>query len=214
MVSTPKTTLYLLLAALPLALPAWASADRLYCCQDSKSGRRICADSALPPACRGQAYRIFDRGGNPIADVAAPLSAEQRSAAAEAEKRKQIEEAARQEQQRVDQALLATYASLDDIDLVQRKSEQELQAAIRNAHNRIVELQKRLQTLSTEAEFYQRKAMPADLESELRTLKYEIKLQQELIEGKRKDLNEAQAKFDTDRRRYAELTGRNQPASR
>jgi predicted RNase H-like nuclease (RuvC/YqgF family) len=213
MVSTPKGTL-LLLVILPLALPTWASADRLYCCQDSKSGRRICADSAPPAACRGQAYRIYDRGGNPIADVAAPLTAEQRNAAAEAEKRKQVEEAARQEQQRLDQALLATYTSLDDIDSVQRKSEKELQEAIRNAHNRIVELQKRFQSLATEAEFYQRKTLPANLESELRTLKYEIKLQQELIDSKRKELNEVQARFDTDRRRYTELTGRSKPSSR
>jgi len=142
------------------------------------------------------------------------LTAEQCNAAAEAEKRKQVEEAARQEQQRLDQALLATYTSLDDIDSVQRKSEKELQEAIRNAHNRIVELQKRLQSLATEAEFYQHKTLPANLESELRTLKYEIKLQQELIDSKRKELNEVQARFDTDRRRYAELTGRSKPSSR
>ena len=207
MASTAKTGL-MLPALLAPALPAWASADRLYCCLDSKSGRRVCADAVLPAACRDQAYRIFDRGGNPIADIPAPLSAEQRAAAVEANRRKQQEEASRLEQQRRDQALLATYTSLADIDLLQSKTEKELQEAIRNAQSGVSESQKRLQALATEAEFYQNKTLPADLDKTLRTVKHEIKLRQELIDSKRKELNEIQARFDVDRKRYTELTSK------
>jgi hypothetical protein len=86
------------------------------------TGRRVCGDS-LPEQCRGRAYRHLDSGGNVIKEVGPPLSAEQKAEqAAEARRKKQIEEAAR-EQRYKDQALLDTYAMPQDIDLAQSKAE-------------------------------------------------------------------------------------------
>ncbi|MPN37270.1 hypothetical protein SDC9_184786 [bioreactor metagenome] len=50
--------------------------------------------------------------------------------------------------------------------------------------------------------------MPSGLASDLRTVNHEIRLQQELIEVKRKELAKIHAKYDGDRQRYYELTGR------
>jgi hypothetical protein len=211
MVSMSKTVTALLLTL--LITPVWGAAGELYCCTEPGSGRRICADT-LPAQCRGLAYRIFDRAGNPIRDVAAPLTAEQKAAAAAEAQRKKEEEEKRLEQRRIDQALLTTYATAEDIDIAQRIAESDVNLTIQNATAKIRELQTNQRKLAQEAEFYKRKTMPSDLEVRLRTVGHEIRLQQELIQLKRKELNAIRAKYDGDRQRYFTLTGRSptQPA--
>jgi len=204
-VSMPKTVATLLLAL--LAAPAWGAAGELYCCTEPGSGRRICADM-LPQQCRGLAYRVFDRAGNPIRDVAAPLTAEQKVAAAAEARRLKEEEDKRLEQRRMDQALLTTYATAEDIDMAQQKNEGDIRLSIQIATAKIRELQKSHRKLAEEAEFYKRKAMPTELETKLRTVGHEIRLQQELIQIKRKELETVSAKYEGDRQRYFRLTGR------
>jgi hypothetical protein len=53
--------------------------------------------------------------------------------------------------------------------------------------------------------------MPSDLEKELRALAHEIKVQQELLDVKKHDLDAIKGKYDADRKRYFELTGRALP---
>ncbi len=198
-----------------LAAPVWAAAGELFCCTEPASGRRICADM-LPQQCRGLAYRVFDRAGNPIRDVAAPLTPEQKTAAAAEAQRKKEEEEKRLEQRRIDQALLTTYATAEDIDMAQRKAEGDVQLTIQTATAKITDLQKSQRKLAEEAEFYKRKTMPPELDTKLRTVGHEIRLQQELIQVKRKELESIRSKYDSDRQRYFQLTGRSsaQPAER
>jgi hypothetical protein len=208
---------------LPLALLSLAStseaAGEFYCCQEATSGRRICGDT-LPEQCRGRAYRILDRAGNVIKEVGPPLTQEQKAEqAAENSQRKKKEEAAR-EQRRLDQALLDTYATPQDIDIAQRKAEDDVDLSIRNAQEYLESVQVKRQKLEAEAEFYQKKAMPPDLEKDLRAINHEIRLQQDLIATKQGELTTIHGKYDADRKRYFELTGRrstgsavNRPAS-
>jgi hypothetical protein len=111
----PFSLLVLALAASPLF-----AAGEFYCCPDAASGRSICGDT-LPEQCRGRAYRVIGNSGNVIKEVGPPLSAEQKAEqAAEARRKKQIDDAAR-EQRYKDQALLDTYAMPQDIDLAQKQ---------------------------------------------------------------------------------------------
>ncbi len=209
----------LLPLALLLSLPAAWAAGEFYCCQDATSGRRVCGDT-LPEQCRGRAYRILDRAGNVIKEVGPPLTAEQKAEqAAESRRRKEQEEVAR-EQRRMDQALLDTYAVAQDIDTAQRKAENDVNLAIRNARASIEVSEAKHQKLAAEAEFYRKKTMPAPLQKELRAVEHEIKVQQELIDVKQRELTAIRNKYEADRKRYLELTGRssadpaaNRPAS-
>lgn len=205
----PKAAPLLLLALLAPGAQAAGpqAAGEFYCCQDPASGRRVCGDS-LPMQCRGQAYRILDSGGNVVREVGPPLTAEQKAEqAAEARRRKQMEEDAR-ELRRKDQALLDTYATPQDIDLAQGKAERDVNLAIRNAEMSIAASRNKRKKYEAEAEFYKKKALPAQLEKELRTIDHEIKLQQELIDVKKRELETVRSKYEADRKRYFELTGR------
>jgi hypothetical protein len=193
-----------LTASLAQAAPVQAGSE-FYCCHDPANGRRVCGDT-LPEQCRGRAYRVLDSGGNTIKEVGAPLTPEQKAEQIlENKRRKQLEDASR-EQRRRDQALLDTYTTSEDIDLAQKKAEADVNVAIQATNERIAIAQKKRKKLADEAEFYKKKTLPAELEKDLRAIDHELKLQQELVELKKKEFDTIKAKYDADRKRYFELT--------
>ena len=203
----PETTRRLLLPLLLLsALPAQAAGE-FYCCQDPASGRRVCGDT-LPGACRGQSYRLIDNAGNVIKEVGKPLTPEQKAEQLALEKQRKHQEELAREQRRKDQALLDTYSLPEDIDLAQGKAEADVNFSIKAAQAKIADVQKKRAKLLNEAEFYKKKALPAELDRDLKAIEHEIKVQQELIDVKQHDLATIKTKYDADRKRYFELTGR------
>lgn len=182
------------------------AATEMYCCQDA-SNRRACADT-LPEQCRGRAYRVLDSAGNVIKEVGPPMTAEQKAELAVADKKRKEQEATAREQRRRDQALLDTYATLGDIDLAQQKAEADVRYAMDQTTARIDVARTRHKKLDNEAEFYKKKALPPELEKELRALDHELKVQQELLDVKKKEFDTIRSKYDADRRRYIELTNR------
>ena len=194
------------LLALLLATSAQAAGE-FYCCQDPASGRRVCGDT-LPEQCRGHAYRVLDSGGNVVKDIGAPLTPEQKAEQILENRRKKKQEETDRELRRRDQALLDTYTTPEDIDLAQKKAEADVNVAIQATNERIAVAQKKRKKLADEAEFYQKKAMPPELDKDLRAIDHEIRLQQELVELKKKEFETIKAKYDADRKRYFELTRR------
>lgn len=203
-------TSFVLLLLLSLSAPSWAAGE-FYCCNDPATGRRICGDT-LPQQCRGSAHRIFDKGGNLRKEVGPPLTPEQKEAAREQALRAKQQEEAQREQRRLDQALLDTYATPEDIERAQNKAENDIKLLIQMAQEKITASQKQQRKFAAEAEFYKRKTLPPELDKNLRDVGHEIQLQLELIKVKNKDLTSLHTKYDSERQRYFELTGRSTSA--
>lgn len=203
--STPTKQLAIL-SLLLLASSAQA-AGNFYCCPDPVTGRRTCSDT-VPEACRGKAYKVIDGAGNVLKEVAPPLTAEQKAEAAALARKKQEQEDAAREQRRKDQALLDTYASVRDIDVAQKQAEADLQQAITAANAQIDVIRIQRKKFENEAEFYKKSTMPPDVARGLREADYGIKLLEETREVKRRDFQSVKAKYDSDRRRYLEITSR------
>ncbi len=183
-----------------------ASGNKFYCCTDS-SGKQVCGD-ILPQACYGRAYRELGADGRTVREVDAPLTAEQRAQkAAEEEKRKE-EEARQKEQQRKDQALTDTYANVEDIESMRRRSLEEINKSIKNAETRIAEIRTLRKKYENEAEFYKKKKMPAEIQKGLSDTEFEIKGQEAIIESRKKEIETVQAKYDDDRKRFIDLMRR------
>ena len=104
--------------------------------------------------------------------------------------------------------MLDTYTTPEDIDLAQKKAEADVNFAILAAIARIDAIRSKRKKFEDEAEFYKKKALPPDLDRELRNLDHEIRLQQELLDIKKRDFESIKAKYDADRKRYYELTRR------
>jgi len=172
----------------------------------------VCSDT-LPDQCRGRPYRVLDSGGNVIKEVGPPLTPEEKAQQVlENQRKKQLEEAAR-EQQRKDQALLDTYATPQDIDLAQRKAENDVNLAIAATQAKIDNATKNRKKLADEAEFYKKKRLPPELDKNLRAVEHEIKVEQELLDIKKHDMETIRNKYEADRKRYQELTGRRSPGA-
>lgn len=195
--------------ALLCALAGPAGAGNLYCCADA-AGKQVCAD-LLPQACIGRTYRVLGDSGRTVRVVEAPLSSEQRAqrAAEEAQKKEQEVQAA--EKRRQDQALLNTYGSEREIEMMRARAIDDVRKAIRAAEAKIAEIQARRKRFEDEAEFYKKKPLPPEIDKGLRDADADIKAQQQLIAAKQNEIDAIGSKYDDDKRRYQELTRQRAP---
>jgi len=210
MVSTVAPRLLVLAALLGLGGSASAAAN-LYCCLDA-GGKQVCGD-ILPQACYGRAYRELGADGRTVRTVEAPLSAEKRAQRAAEEAQRQADEAVLREKQRQDQALLNTYGSEKDIEMMRARAVDEVKKSILAAEGKIAEMRVKRKNFENEAEFYKKKPLPPEVQKGLRDADSEIKAQELLIEAKKRELETIRAKYDDDRRRYLDLS-RRAPAPR
>ncbi len=193
----PASLLLLLLTALP------AGAGQLYCCQDTH-GHKVCGDT-VPPLCQKRGYQELNPQGVVTRQVEGQLTPEQQARrAAELEKQKAQDQAAK-EQKRKDQALLNMYASVQDIQEQQTRSQQDITLQQRQLQGRLNEALKRRTHLQNEAEFYRNKPMPPDLTKQVKDNGYDIRSLQDQLNQKRQELGAANARYEADRKRYQEL---------
>lgn len=199
----------LTLLALLTATPSAFAAGSFFCCNDL-SGKQVCGD-ILPQACYGRAYRELGSNGMTIRTVDAPLTAEQRAQRQKEEEKLRREEEKRREQQRKDQALLNTYGTEQDIDLMRQRAEGDVFKAIANAENKIAEIRQQRKKFENEAEFYKKKTLPPEVKKGLAEADSDISSQEVFIADKRKELKTIQEKYDEDKRRFTELLNQRSP---
>lgn len=200
----PRSSL-LLLAALAVGQPVLAGVT-IFCCHD-ESGKQVCGD-ILPSVCVGRAYREIGVSGRPVRTVEAPLTPEQRAQRAAEEQRRREQERLLNEQRRKDQALLNTYGSEKDIELMRARAERDVAAAIKAAEERIAEIRRQRKRFEDEAEFYKNRQLPPEVAKGLRDADQEIRAQESVIESKKKDRDTIRLKYDDDLRRFVELSKR------
>lgn len=194
---------------LGLGGPAMA-AGNFYCCVNA-NGKQVCGD-LLPQACYGRAYRELGPNGQTLRNIEAPLTAEQRAARSAEEAQRKVEEEILREKHRKDQALLNTYGSEKDIEFMRMRAQTDVQKSISAAETKIAEIRTQRKVFENEAEFYKKKKLPPEVQKGLRDADYEIKVQEYLIESKKKELDLIRIKYDEDLRRYQEIVRRNAAA--
>lgn len=178
-----------------------SAAAPLYCCKDD-NGRKICADR-VPSQCVGRDYTIKTDAGTKV--VEGMLTQEERALREVEAKKKREADEARMEQRRKDQALRNTYASEKDIDVAKLRTEKVVRDTIKQAEEKIVAAEKRKKKFESEGEFYKNKTLPDDVRRGIKDAEFEIKAQGELIEAKKKELADTEARFDQEKKRFREL---------
>ena len=201
MTSAAKITL--LACALVLAAPA-AAQKLLYKYTDPVTGKVIYTDK-LPSDAAGKANEQLNRQGTVVKKNEAAPTPEQLSAREVERKKKLDDEMAAKEEKRKNAALLNTYSSERDIDEARARALLANDEAIKEAERKVAEVQKRQKELAAEAEFYQKKPMPRQLQQDVQSNELALKANTDLLEAKRKETTAINAKYDEDKRRYAEL---------
>ena len=148
---------------------------------------------------RGMVVKRYDAEGDDKSKAEKELSA--------AKKREQ--DTHFKEESRRNRALLATYTSEKDLEDARKRALAENQRAVAEVQARILGIKKDQTRLTKELEFYSGKNKPpARLNEEISNAEIDLRAQEGLLEAKKKEVDVINAKYDDDKKRYKELTGR------
>jgi hypothetical protein len=181
----------------------------------TKAGRKYYG-STIPAQCKGELVEALSAQGTVLFRIDPPLTPEQK-AAKEAEEKRQAEaeaakrEAARQAalQARRDQALLQTYAGEDDIERARKRALASNREAATEVERRIRELRGRQEQLAKEATKYKNQAaVPQKFQQDVKAVAYDLSLQEQLLESRKQEAAEINARYDADKRKFRELTAK------
>ena len=193
------------LAAIFALLPLAAGAQSSYRCV-GKDGKKYYG-SIVPTECLGQPVEQLNSQGMVVKRFdAAASAAEREKKAAEEEERKKREVISKEEGRR-NRALLATYTSEKDIDQARARALTENEGAVKEIEARIGALRKRQDELKREFQSSKVKgSSPSSIERDMKNVEFDIKTQQDLLAGKKKEVDLINARYDDDKKRYLELT--------
>jgi chromosome segregation ATPase len=201
-----KTLCLMLLLAL-----APAAAQAAYKCVDEK-GRTHFGDTP-PPGCANVVLYEVTASGKVIRRLEPSLTEDQAKAKAEAEQSRRESDRLAALQKRKDMALLATYSSEEEFDVVRERNVAPVQGRIRSVQERLAAVDKRIAKLDEEMEFYKagksksakQVSPPAPLLAELERLAQEKSTLNRSIANYEKEIVELRARFDTDKRRWVAI---------
>ncbi|TAK41135.1 MAG: hypothetical protein EPO29_08475 [Betaproteobacteria bacterium] len=161
----------------------------------------------LPPQCIGLPLEMLNQQGVVVRRIDPQGDVEKKALKEAQDRKKREEDALVKERLRRDKALLASYASEADVDAARKRALLDNEKAIQEIDARIAGIQTRQAGLAKEMEFYQGKHKPpAKLDQDVKSADAELKLQAELRDKKKKEIDSINAKYDEDKRRYLELT--------
>ena len=199
---------------LPLLLLALYAplAGAAYKCVDERGLTHI---GDTPPAgCASVVMYEVTKRGAVIRRIDPTMTDEQAKAKAEADAKRAIADKAAAEQKRKDTALLATYSSDKEFDVVRDRNIEPLTRNIKGAQDRIRDVEKRSKQVDEEMEFYtagkskataKKAEVPVSLASEKERLVKEKKSLVASIASLEKEIEDTRSKFDNDKRRWVAL---------
>jgi hypothetical protein len=194
----------------PLAAHAQTNTEQYTYRCTGKDGKKYYGQT-VPQTCFGQPLELINKQGlvvkriDPEGEEKARLAKE-----AEAEKKRELE-AAQKESMRRNRALLATYTSENDIEESRKRDLANHQRSLQEVEHRIAEIKRRQAQYQKELALFQEASKgtpPARLQEEITNAEIDLKAQQTLLDAKKKDTVSINTRYDADRRRYREATGK------
>ena len=165
--------------------------------------------STLPPEYASKNRQILNKSGVVIRTMDVLTPDEKRAKVAESAK-VNADQAAERDQRRYDKSLVDSYSSVNEIELARSRSMQQLDAGITSINSQITMVTNHLSDLKKEIAERRKanKKVPLFMLNEIKESEDRlIGLQQDLDKSKAKRA-EAQARFDSEKARYKELTGK------
>ena len=163
----------------------------------------------IPPEYAHRDREELNKAGR-VVEKKEVLTPEERYAKELEDIKKREDEEAVLEQKRRDKALLNTYSSAKEIDLARVRNLQQVEARLNSISSQLKMADDKLIGLQKEADGYTKtgKKTPASLQEDLQESQARLtKLQQDL-EKSRAEKAAVEARYDADKARYRELTGK------
>jgi hypothetical protein len=205
--------------AVLLAAAIVPAANAAYKCTDPKGVTHI--GDTPPEACATVVMYEMQPNGTIIRKIDPTPTPQQLKALQEEQERKKEADRAAAEQKRKDLALLSSYSSEREFDVVRDRNVEPLTGRIRSNDERIKAVEKRIREVEDEMEFYKagkstkaarsREAPPVLVEVLARAKTEKATLEKANV-GYAKEIEEVKGKFDADKRRWLTLKGAAAPA--
>jgi chromosome segregation ATPase len=195
---------YSLLLILLVSFPALAG--KLYSWVDEHGKTHY--GNTVPPQYAQQGNTELNKRGAVVKKTDAALTPGQRKAK-EAELAQQKEDEKKVlEQKRRDKALLNTYTTEKEIDLVRDRNLQQGELQLQSMELRTKQIQPQLDRARKRKEdlVAKKRPLPPDLQQELEEKGKELRRLQEMIQLKRAEMDAIRARFEDDKKRFRELS--------
>lgn len=192
--------------------PALAgAAESMYSCIDSK-GRRITSDRPIRE-CLDREQRVLNRDGSERQVLPPSMTSDERAAAEEAERRRQIERAARADAARRDRNLIARFPDEASHLTAREAALAPVRKAIAASEKRLSEMEKDRQPLLTETEFYKGRELPTKLRTQLEFIDVTVDAQKSVIQSQQAELKRINDLYDAELARLRQLWAGAKPGS-
>ena len=193
-----------LVFGITFSLPATA---KLYKWVDDKGTTHY--GETIPPEYANKDRAELNKSGRLIKKIEVPTPAE-RQAQEQADAKKRADEKAAVEKKRRDMTLTSTYSNVKEIDLARNRNLQQVNARINNNNSQLKLANDNLLGLQKESEGYTRanKQIPASLQEDLQESQARVDKLRQNLEKSLAEKAAVEARYDADKARYQELTGR------
>lgn len=191
---------------------AWAapqstgtSPNKLYKWVDDQG--KVHYTERLPQEATGKATATLNRQGTVIKESDRALTKEELHAREEIERKREEEAKRTTEERRKNEALLSSYESEKDIEAARTRAMESNADVIKSTtHNVNVALKKQAE-LNQQAAGYKGKKLPMKLQRDIDSNDVDLKAQQQLLDMKKKEAAQINARYDEDKRRFRSLKG-------
>jgi len=163
--------------------------------------------NTVPPQYAQQGNAELNQKGAVVKKTDPALTPAQRKAKEEELAQQKEEEKKKLEQKRRDKALLNTYTTEKEIDLVRDRNLQQGELQLQSMELRAKQVQPRLDQARKRAGVLvaKKKPLSPDLQQEIEEAEKEIQHLQEMIQQKRVEMDSIRARFEDDKKRFREL---------
>jgi hypothetical protein len=178
----------------------------------SAAGRRLTADRPIAE-CLDREQRVLNRDGSLRMVMQPSLTADERAALEEAERKKAQDRIAKQDAIRRDRNLLARYPNEAAHERARQAALESVRDSILASQKRVAELEKERKPLVSETEFYAGKPLPAKLKNQIGEVDASLQAQQQLLVTQQAEVGRINALFDAELVRLRKLWGGAEPGS-
>lgn len=163
--------------------------------------------NVVPPEYAQKGNAELDKKGSVVSKTDAALTPAQRQAKEDALAKQKEEDQKKLEQKRRDKALVNTYTTEKEIDLVRDRNLQQSELQLQSMELRAKQIQPRLDQAQQRAAGLtaKKKALPLDLQQEIEEAEKEMLHLQGMIKQKRAEMDAVRARFEDDKKRFREL---------
>lgn len=198
-----------LLSALGAVMPC--AAQKIYTCTNAK-GQRLTSDRPIYE-CLDREQRVLNRDGS-ARDVLPPsMTADERAAYEERERRQQQARLAEADAARRDRNLMTRYPNEASHEQAREAALDVMRRAIAASEKRLFDMETERKPLLNEAEFYKGRALPASLKARMDSVDATAEAQRSLIQTQRAEVQRISAFYDQELSRLKRLWAGATPGS-